>query len=232
MAIPNDATINALIPIKRGRLGDVVYSRNQFGQYVRAVGNPVQPATASQTSNWANHLSIVNAWKTLRPKNQLTWNTRTKYWKRKNVFGDNKPLTGQALFIKLNRYLLTIGQPQLIQCPIPNPVQNFTDLRIRLDLTPATFTMRVIPPSPTRQSFIVYATPPVNANITWYKNKLRFIASFSAPHTPTVNLALPWFNVFGVIPLAGQKIFVKVTPISNKTGRPGVPIIREAIVQP
>ena len=232
MAIPQDATIKILAPLRSGKLGDAVHSRNQHGPYVRAVGNPIQPATAVQQSNWADHLSVVNEWQTLTDPEKLTWNTQTKNWKRINTFGSNKPLTGQALFIKLNRYLLTIRKPFIRTCPAPTAVKLFTSVIMVCEAIPPRMLLTVVPALPPGHSFTVYATPPLAPHITWYKNKLRFVYAFPYPPVPTVNLRPFYFTTFGVFPSAGDIIYFLIRPILNSSGRPGYPVVHRCETLP
>lgn len=99
----------------RGASGGTQFSRNQYGGYMRPRTNPIQPNTTSQMDIRQKFRSVATAWSTLTPTQHDAWNS-AEYILR-DPLGQPKPMSGFALFMLLNRNLLTIGSSMIFDPP-------------------------------------------------------------------------------------------------------------------
>jgi hypothetical protein len=77
-----------------GALGDLVASRNRFGEYDRKRVSPKHPGTASQLEAWGNMKYLSALWNGLREDQRVAW--RRLKPKRYHV-----PLEGAKVFIRV-----------------------------------------------------------------------------------------------------------------------------------
>jgi hypothetical protein len=98
---------SALVAEARGKLGDIVLSRNQYGAYVRGKGKLIDPESAAQLTVRARLIAASQAWRTLTDNQRLAWHDASQRATRHNVFGDASPLTGNAFFVR--KYLRAIA---------------------------------------------------------------------------------------------------------------------------
>ena len=71
-AKPDDA-MKRLNKGQSGALGDIVASRNRFGEYDRKRVSPKHPGTASQLEVWGNMRYLSGLWKGLREEQRVAW---------------------------------------------------------------------------------------------------------------------------------------------------------------
>ena len=101
----------ALAEDARGKIGGVVYSRNQFGGYIREKVSPVQPSTARQTIVRERVTSITKRWfDTLTDAQRLAWIAFAKVTPVPDVFGNPNLLTGINAYLRLNGALLNAAE--------------------------------------------------------------------------------------------------------------------------
>ena len=113
-----------------GALGDIVASRNRFGEYDRERVSPKHPRTAPQRESWGSVENLSGLWNGLREEQREAWRKLALKVPSRRRLGQDGPLDGRQLFIKLNRVLATCGrEPLLDPPPLPqfgrNPVKGF-----------------------------------------------------------------------------------------------------------
>lgn len=111
---------SALVAEARGKLGDVVLSRNTYGAYVRSKGVLIDPTTARQLAVRARLTTASQAWRVLTDSQRLAWHDASQRASRHNVFGDQAPLSGNNFFIKKYLRAVAAGVP-----PPTNPPRDF-----------------------------------------------------------------------------------------------------------
>lgn len=94
-----------------GSIGSTVYSRNQYGQYVRNRTTPTQPDTSKQTAARTRFAAAITSWQsTLTAAERQSWE---KYASQTNSFdplGQPQKLSGMQAYL---RYYLTVTTASL-----------------------------------------------------------------------------------------------------------------------
>jgi hypothetical protein len=113
-----------------GALGDMIISRNRFGEYAKKRVSPKHPRTAPQLGVWGNMKDLSRLWNRLKPEQRVAWRRLAPKVRSRRRLGQDGPLDGRQLFIKLNRVLATCGREPLFDPPpLPefgrNPVKGF-----------------------------------------------------------------------------------------------------------
>src|ERR1019366_5338132 len=89
-----------------GSVGGVTAARNKAGMYLRNRSMPLNPQTASQTSTRAILTQLAQQWATLTAAQRVAWNTAVGSFATSNSFGTSHPLSGIALFVRVNSNIL------------------------------------------------------------------------------------------------------------------------------
>src|ERR1039457_2175143 len=123
---------------QRGALGDIVSSRNRFGEYDRERVSPKHPRTASQQGSWGSMGGLSGLWNGLREDQRVAWRSLAQTIRSRSNVGPPSSLDGPLLFKKLNRVLATCGREPLLDPPPlpkfgPNPVEELDRKSTRLN---------------------------------------------------------------------------------------------------
>lgn len=97
---------------RSGSIGGSTYSRNRFGQYIRARSKPVNPNTDAQNDVRTNFRQLMEAWsQSLNDTQRTAWSTYAQAITWKNKLGDDTKLTGPMHYLRSNAARLAAGLP-------------------------------------------------------------------------------------------------------------------------
>ncbi len=209
----------AMVNDARGKMDGVVYSKNQYGAYVRQKVSPVNPMSARQTLVRQRLANLSKYWGgTLTAAQRLAWTGFAKLNPVTDVFNDKQQLSGLACFARLNAAILNAGNAQIDTPPANLLVTGLESLTITVSSGPSVVSIAyTISPLAANHKLYIFATPGLSAGITFFKPFLRFIgASAAAQATPYVATTI-YTNKFGDT-VAGQKIGFMVAVIDGVKG--------------
>ena len=169
----------AMINDARGKMDGVVYSKNQYGAYVRQKVSPVQPQTARQTLVRERLSSLSKTFSTvLTAAQQLAWNAFGKLNPVVDVFGDSQTLSGVAAFVRLNSVILNAGGAQITSPPANLEVIGLLTASAVAGAGAGTLAITyTATPLGAGSRLYIYATPGMNPGVQFFKPALRFIGS-------------------------------------------------------
>jgi len=225
------AKFGAIVVAGSGKIGGHVASKNRGGAYFRTKVTPSNPRTVSQLGVRSLFTSLSQAWKSLDEEQRTAWNAAVGLYKRTNIFGDLKEPSGINLFQRLNNNLSQIGQAIVTDPPLPAEVSAIVVTEIQPNLGDGSLNVLFNPtPAAAGTTFVVRASKPLSPGISYAKNQMRVIDTFTTPQASPYDAFNGYVAKFGSLGAAGQKIFIEVTPISNVTGQNGTPSSASAIV--
>jgi hypothetical protein len=119
--------MKALKNPQSGKRGNVVSFKNRYGQVERAHVIAINPRTPSQVRARSDFGRISARWRKLTDAQRKAWIAAGKHTRSRSRLGQSGPLTGFALFVKINCNLAATGLPQVDLPPDfpafgPNPV--------------------------------------------------------------------------------------------------------------
>lgn len=211
----------AIIAEIRGKVAGTVFSRNASGAYMRTKVTPINPQTTAQSLVRQNFTDNSQTWRGLTENQRKLWNQSAINFTRTNIFGDNVPLSGFNLYVRLNNNLKAVNVAVIADAPQPESVQGFTTLSVVADTGGGTFDITFTPPIAANVSVQVFATAPLSAGVTFVKTELRKIDVLVTADTTPQDLAAEYITKFGALPPVGSKIFIQFTPINTTTGQAG-----------
>ena len=177
----------ALISDIRNKQGNIVYARNRYGLYTRAMHIPIQPKTVYQQASWTQMRLVILGW-----RNSVTDVQRALLADfgadigATHKFTGKTPLTGFQAYFRLNQARLFHGYSLLAVPPqdrqVTQPTQPSISTALQLPLSVA-FT---IPTQPAAGELaVVTATKPQLASITTFRKNLWWLVDkapgFSSP---------------------------------------------------
>lgn len=220
----------AMVVDGRGKLGGHVASKNRGGTYFRTKVSPINPQTTRQSAVRSQLTGWAQAFRSLTAAQIAAWNSAVANFTNTDIFGDVKTPSGINLYVKLNMNLEQVGGTALSDPPLPASVAPINSLTLTADSSPQTLSLAFSPtPVPADTDWIVEATAGVSAGKSFVKSEFRQIGIIASAATTPSNQLTNYTNKFGTL-VAGQKVFVRVTPINNVTGQRGLALQAYTIV--
>lgn len=219
----------------RGKTGGVVYSRNSYGGYVRQKVTPVNPRSAKQTLVRGLFGGISATWRNLTDPQRQQFIDQAPAYSRVNVFGDNVPLTGSALYQKLNLNLVAGGAATINTVGPPLSLEPSGFDSVTISVGGPTANLVNLAATGADDVIIISATPPQSAGRNFIgRPKFRQLAvKASGTAAGNYNFAADYLATFGIAIAdltVGTKIGISVKRISTINGQPGVEYGTNAIV--
>lgn len=196
----------------RGKLGGHVLSKNNAGAYVRTKVTPVNPQTSAQTAVRLFFATLSQAWSSLTAAQIAGWNNAVESFKKTDVFGDLKTITGKALFQSLNQNLLVTGQAIITDAPDPETVPTPSSFTAVAGVGATTFAITTVGDS-TGSELIIRATPPLSQGTSFVKNRLRDLVVLTGANNANTDIWAAYVAKFGA-PVADDNIHISIRAVN------------------
>ena len=211
-----------------GARGELVASRNHYGQHLRQRGRPRKRLTLARYQSDTAMRIVAEAWNSLTDQQQDRWYVAGPHVPIRKVLGKAGWLDGRGFFSKVNLPRGRVGQELLLEPPAevsfaPNPVVAFTITNDNWD-----FAMELMLSRAPTEEIMLWASPPCNAGKrrNW---DYRVLGLLQTPVEGANNFRRLYVKRFGVPPV-GKRVFVRVRQQTN--GWRGKPWEASAVVPP
>lgn len=212
-------TVKVITNPSSGSVASLTYSHNRAGQYTRNRRSPVQPRTAAQTSIRAQFGANSSAWASLSASNQAAWVAYADSFPVTDSLGQSIKLTGHQMFVAINTNLTNAGIATVIVPPSSNAV--FGPAPVTFTFSHTTGGSIGFTAGGATDKLLVAFSKPMSAGRSFNRVFGQY-ASAVANTTPYTITAANYAAKYGT-PAVGQKIFVRVTPVSvNGVNGPAV----------
>lgn len=210
-----------------GSMAGTTASHNRGGQYLRNRRSPVQPVgTGRRGIIKAAFGAASSAWSSLSATNQAGWTSFASAHPITDALGQSITLTGHQMFVACATQLQNCGQPIPTVAPASATVGG---------VIPVTFTAvhaGAITLTPTgtgaAADFMLLAFSPIASGGVLSQKTFWQLTHIAGNVVAAQVVTAAYTAQFGA-PLAGQRIFYKVTPV-NQYGVTGTPQIGFATV--
>ena len=210
-----------------GSIAGTTSSHNRAGQYTRNRRSPVQPVGTGRRAFIRQAFSASSkAWQALTAAQQAAWTSYAASHPITDALGQSVTLTGHQMFVSVATSLQNCGQalptlPPASASVFAAGVPTFTAVHAgAITVTPTG--------GGGATDFLLYAfSAPVSAGVGFMKTFWQ--AGHVAGNSVGAIVATTAYNAQFGSPQAGQKIFLKVTPV-NQYGVSGTPNIISALV--
>lgn len=208
-----------------GKAGGSVYSTNKGGAYFKNFVKPSNPKTQAQQAVRAMFGAIAAAWRLLTDDQRKGWDKASVDFPYKDVFGDNKTLSGAGLHQKLNGNLTAANLPLITDAPQITGTPSVLDIsQNSYSVATDAYTLKADfnTTMPVAGGYIIEGTAKVSKGISNFSGRYRSIftgalASGDAGAAPVaLDLGAAYISVFGK-PVLGANIGIR-TRIVNVNG--------------
>lgn len=215
----------------RNSIGTTNFSRNKSGSYART--KPVSPYHVSALQDtWSNEQSFLGAnWTALTEEQRMSWVNGAKQYGYSDVFGNTRYLSGCSLYVRQNLHLFGISAAYITTFVPPPAVPSVILHSIEINRAAQQFFYYATPNNaPADYTFLIRATPIINAGSYYIKNKLRIIGTAPA----SLNDSDQWtqYEAFFGVPNAGFRIGASLMLVHNLSGYRSPVQMASAIVNP
>ena len=211
-----------------GARGDVVASRNHYGQHLRKRGRPGKQHTLARFQSDTAMRIVAEAWNNLSEAQRDRWCLTGPAVPSRKVLGKTGRLDGRGFFSKVNLPRARVGQELLLEPPpeesfAQNPAVAFTITNDKWD-----FAMELTLARTPTGDIMLWASPPCNAGKrrNW---DYRVLGLLPTPVEGANSFRRQYVKRFGVPPV-GAKVFLRVREQTN--GWRGAPWEASAVVPP
>jgi hypothetical protein len=170
----------------RGKVGDLVFSVNAAGAYIRSKVTPLNPFTAKQVAARARLGQLAQEFAfTLTEPQRKAWENLAAQQPYTNVFGEKKNMNGLALYVSINSRLLLTNSTTLLDAPLNLEARPVV---LTVNAAPTTddpfFEVNILPTLSATEKALFYYTPAIRPSINFVKNLYRysFVAAPSFPN--------------------------------------------------
>ena len=206
----------------RGSLAGTTFSSGTYGAYMRRKAVPTNTKTTIQTERRAEFASLSAKWRGLTDSERETWISQAPAYTRANSFGDNVPLTGQALFMRCNLNLLQVSAPQ-ISVAIPPVSMTAVDAGgMTIDNTATDVVFDSVGATSATTAVIAYATDVFSNGVKYVpKSKYRIVDIVPiSTASADLDFSAGWQSQFGrtlSVSIVGSKVqgYLRTISITN-----------------
>jgi hypothetical protein len=211
----------ALMTDGRGKIGGQVASKNRAGSYMRNKVTPVNPASVDQTTVRNRLGNLSQSWRGLTAAQRDAWNGAVSNFATTDIFGDLKNPSGFNLYQRLNNIKVLLGEDPSNTPPNPTSVGQFSNLVLTYTSGTPALSLAFDVLAGDDAGYILYATAPQSAGVSFVKSEYRIIKSSGNNPTSPLNILADYVAKFGSVGAVGTKIFVKLVPAGSTTGITG-----------
>jgi len=210
--------LGATLADARNAVGGIVYSKNQFGAYIRQKVSPVQPRSEVQTKARAQVQHLATYWaNTLTAAQRQAWISLAQANPVIDVFGDSQILTGLQFFVRVNRNLMKLGEALIPNAPPDQDVTALLSLSLLADVSDAKVQLTFTPtPLAAGEALVVYMTCLLPQGRAFAQNFLKLVSASTATVSP-VNIYGDWVSRYGTL-VAGPKLIVEASILDKTNG--------------
>ncbi len=203
-----------------GKLGGVIFSRNQYGVYSCMRKPPVNPNTPAQQLTRSGTGNISREWANLTDVQRDNWrDVAHKYPFQKK--GKTYFLQGYVFFIKINKSLYEVGEPVLKGFPLNSKIslQTFDQFSVKMDNTPSgnDLFLFIDPAIDSNTKLSIFATMPLKPSELYGTSRRYKIAVLDSSFVSGSSIKDYYINKFGLLPDSSSKAFFeyKATNLIN-----------------
>lgn len=208
----------------RGKIAGNVYSKNKGGAYSRVRVVPSNPQTSYQSDVRADFTTLSQGWRGLTDAQRLSWVQAVSNYARINRVGDAHNLSGNSLYVSLNKNLLDVGIASNALAPAPQSVSSVAVSTAVADNSSNTVVITLTGAVPAATSIKVFLTDTLSAGVASPGTKLRLVQTFPAATAAALSLTAAYIAKFGAVGAAGSKIFYEIVPVNETTGQLGASV--------
>jgi len=210
--------LSGLLGDIRGKVGGSVFVKSAGGLILRNRSTPVNRATVAQSISRNILFTLQGNWQRLTQSQRDCWALWTKLNPIAQTRDQDLVINAQQTFIKLNSYrlqfaLTDIKDPIFATALIP-PIS--TTLGLSAGKLIVTINRTI---NETAEFIILFLSFPVTITRNTAGTIFKAIIFNQSPGAASYDITDEYESVFGIVPVAGQNIFIKSTNADKISGK-------------
>ena len=199
-----------------GKVGNVVFSHNRFGSYVRALVKPTQSQSDPSLIQRGVFATISQGWRLQTDADKLAW----KEWAQNNQItdrvGQKQALDGHAAYCMLNQRLFAAGQSLLTVPPLVGAPYNPGAI-FMYDIGAGNMQLTPVEALQSGEIWVLFGAVVSSSGINYAKNRVRLFARLTTTGTTPVSFQTELQARFGTL-TADQKVLLQYAVFDTATG--------------
>ena len=214
----------------RGKISGNVYSKNKGGAYSRVRVVPTNPRSAAQNLVRSVFTALSQAWQGLSDSERSGWIQAAINFPAKNSLGDSHTLSGNALYVSLNKNLADVALSAIDTAPSKVVATPLDIPTVVADASSQTLVATFGSTIPADVAVKVFASASVSPGVNSIGSKMRQIGYKAAGSAAISSLTTDYLAKFGAVGAAGDKIFLEFVPVAIANGQLGSTIRTSVII--
>lgn len=215
----------AIIVDSRGSVGGMTIKGTRAGPVMQRKATPTRTLSqmtsinrsrlAELSKDWFNNLDVGQRddWRALAAANPIP-----------NTWGDEFPLSGIAMFIRVNLTLYSVGEIKIFDAPANQAVTALASVNLSVTAPNTAAIAFTAKPTPANHLLLVNATLKLSAGINNFTGRFFFLDHGAAAEPSPFNIAAAWAEHVGDF-VAGAEYAVQATLINITNGARAAPIL-------
>lgn len=208
----------AIITDSRGKIGGTILKLGRWGVELRRSSLPRAARTARQMLQGALLSATSPLWtEDLTESERQAWRDLAATQDTTDQWGATYPLTGIALFTRVNTQRMAAGLSPLITAPADQAVTSPTLASLTITAGP-TLTVAWTPnPAPANHRVKIWLTPPMSAGTSVAQHRYLLIDTSSAAPSSPLDVSAEYLAVFSGLS-SGKKVYGDLAFWNQTTG--------------
>lgn len=219
----------SIITDTRGTIGGHTIKGSAYGVVLQTKPQPPKLRTPKQSRARATFMTYSKKWwSELTPTQRDEWRALAAANPRPNVWGDEFPLTGLALFIGINMLLYNAGLSPTDTAPSDQTVTAPSSATLTIS-APATASISFAPSTaPTDHIAYLRATRAQSPGVENPSGRYQFVTASGSGLTSPWNIASALQSLVGTF-VAGRKYFISFHFLNTDNGALSAGVVSQAI---
>lgn len=196
-----------------GKIGRQVYLIGRFGQVVREKVIPMNPRSTNQTLSRARFTTVSKLWDTIGQDVQQSWISFAKGFNTKAKLGQYGALTGNEMFVRIQKNLLDCGLATDTTVPELATFGTLVPTGMVITNTGGTIAIKLVAASDVNDYTMVWAAAPVKNGVHRTPH-LSWLGLCPTPASGFADITTLYNARFGPAPI-GSKVFTGAQQIVN-----------------
>lgn len=213
-----------------GSIADRTHSHNRAGQYTRNRRSPVQPVGSGRRAEVRATFAAASAgWASLTSPQREAWNSFADSHPITDSLGQSVVLTGHQMYVRVESSRINVGIASSVTPPADLDFPDVSGCDVSFGIVAGLVV--TAPTGGADASVALAVSKPFSAGRSFNKTFWQFFGAEGSPIVddfPVTRATSLYAAEFGA-PVVGQRVFVRLTPVSED-GWNGAPVIKSAIV--
>jgi len=187
----------------RGKLGNHIFSRNQYGPYRKDYAVPIQPNTLVQVNTQNDFQFVTSRWSQLSESQRLQWFQAVSNLEFRKAYLLSDSVNPKNAYVSINYRQRWMGFAIFDVPPVPSGFGSLRFDRLRAQGSP--YQLQFFANQTAVNTYmLIFATPILSTSINYFKNRVRFLGRHALDSGVVGNFSNRYANKYGTPPVGSR----------------------------